>query len=104
MHRDLLAQSQPEVRAMMDGILRWHPQVFVDHHSTTQTFFFPPVAPSVNLNLPPQTTKGFDTFGRGNAAAFDRYDSQYLVRGEFAFFYVGYWVEGTTVTRAPWVT
>jgi len=42
MNRDLLAQSQPEVRAMMDGILRWHPQVFVDHHSTTSSFFFPP--------------------------------------------------------------
>src|SRR5215510_8921600 len=52
MNRDLVAQSQPEVRVMMDGILRWHPQVFVDHHSTTQTFFFPPVAPSVNQNLP----------------------------------------------------
>jgi len=57
MNRDLLAQSQPEVRAMMDGILRWHPQVLVDHHSTTPTFFFPPVAQAVNLNLPAQTTK-----------------------------------------------
>src|SRR6202165_3734207 len=43
MNRDLVAQSQPEVRAMMDGLLRWRPQVFVDHHSTTPTFFFPPV-------------------------------------------------------------
>ena len=45
MNRDLVAQSQPEARVMMDGILRWNPQVFVDPHSTTQTFFFPPVAP-----------------------------------------------------------
>jgi len=64
MNRDLLAQSQPEVRAMMDGILRWHPQVFVDHHSTTSSFFFPPVAQAVNMNLPPQTTKWFATYGR----------------------------------------
>ena len=104
MNRDLLAQSQPEVRAMMDGILRWHPQVFVDHHSTTQTFFFPPVAPSVNLNLPPQTTKWFDTFGRGNAAAFDRYGWQYFVRGVFDFFYVGYWDEWTTFQGATGMT
>ena len=89
MNRDLLAQSQPEVRAMMDGVLRWHPQVFVDHHSTTQPFFFPPVAPSVNLNLPAQTTRWFDMFGRGNAAAFDRYGWQYFVRWVFDFFYVG---------------
>src|SRR5438874_1127756 len=83
MNRDLLAQSQPEVRAMMDGILRWRPQVFVDHHSTTSSFFFPPVAQAVNLNLPPQTTKWFATYGRANAAAFDRYGWQYYVGGVF---------------------
>src|SRR5216683_4494392 len=104
MNRDLLAQSQSEVRAMMDGVLRWHPQVFVDHHSTTQTFFFPPVAPSVNLNLPAQTTRWFDTFGRGNAAAFDRYGWQYFVRGVFDFFYVGYWDEWTTFQGATGMT
>jgi hypothetical protein len=104
MNRDLVAQSQPEVRAMMDGILRWHPQVFVDHHSTTQTFFFPPVAPAVNQNLPPQTTRWFDTFGRGNAAAFDRYGWQYFVRGVFDFYYVGYWDEWTTFQGATGMT
>ena len=104
MNRDLLAQSQPEVRAMMDGVLRWHPQVFVDHHSTTQTFFFPPVAPSVNLNLPAQTTRWFDIFGRGNAAAFDRYGWQYFVRGVFDFFYVGYWDEWTSFQGSTGMT
>ena len=104
MNRDLVAQSQPEARVMMDGILRWHPQVFVDHHSTTQTFFFPPVAPAVNQNLPPQTTRWFDTFGRGNAAAFDRFGWQYYVRGVFDFFYVGYWDEWTTFQGATGMT
>src|SRR6266702_212503 len=104
MNRDLLAQSQPEVRAMMDGILRWHPQVLVDHHSTTSTFFFPPVAQAVNLNLPPQTTKWFETYGRGNAAAFDRYGWQYFVRGVFDFFYPGYWDEGATFQGASGMT
>ena len=104
MNRDLLAQSQPEVRAMMDGVLRWRPQVFVDHHSTTATFFFPPVAQAVNLNLPPQTTKWFDTYGRGNAAAFDRYGWQYQVRGVFDFFYVGYWDEWSTFQGASGMT
>jgi hypothetical protein len=104
MNRDLVAQSQPEVRVMMDGVLRWHPQVFVDHHSTTPTYFFPPVAQAVNLNLPPQTTKWFDTYGRGNAAAFDRYGWQYFVRGVFDFFYVGYWDEWTTFQGATGMT
>ena len=104
MNRDLLAQSQPEVRAMMDGILRWRPQVFVDHHSTTATYFFPPVAQAVNMNLPPQTTKWFDAYGRGNAAAFDKYGWQYQVRGVFDFFYVGYWDEWTTFQGATGMT
>ena len=104
MNRDLVAQSQPEVRAMMDGLLRWHPQVFVDHHSTTESYFFPPVAEAVNQNLPPQTTKWFDTFGRGNAAAFDRQGWQYYVRGVFDFFYVGYWDEWMTFQGATGMT
>jgi hypothetical protein len=104
MNRDLLAQSQPEVRAMMAGVMRWRPQVFVDHHSTTATYFFPPVAPAVNRNLPPQTTKWFDTYGRGNAAAFDRFGWQYFVRGVFDFFYVGYWDEWATFQGATGMT
>ena len=104
MNRDLLAQSQPEVRAIMDGILRWRPQVFVDHHSTTSSFFFPPVAQAVNMNLPTQTTKWFATYGRGNAAAFDRYGWQYYVGGVFDFFYVGYWDEWTTFQGATGMT
>src|SRR5881396_3460387 len=104
MNRDLLAQSQPEVRAMMTGVMRWRPQVFVDHHSTTPTFFFPPVAQAVNRNLPPQTTKWFDTYGRGNAAAFDKYGWQYFVRGVFDFFYVGYWDEWSTFQGATGMT
>lgn len=104
MNRDLVAQSQPEARIMMDGILRWHPQVLVDHHSTTQTFFFPPVAPAVNQNLPAQAPHWFEVFGRGNAAAFDRYGWQYFVRGVFDFFYVGYWDEWSTFQGATGMT
>ena len=104
LNRDLVAQSQRETRIMMDGILRWRPQVFVDHHSTTPTYFFPPVAPAVNQNLPAQTPKWFDVFGRGNAAAFDRQGWQYFVRGIFDFFYVGYWDEWTTFQGATGMT
>src|SRR2546422_200507 len=48
MNRDLLAQSQSEVGGMREGILRGRPRVFVDHPSTTSSFFFPPVAQAVN--------------------------------------------------------
>ncbi len=58
----------------------------------------------MNQNLPPQTTRWFDTFGRGNAAAFDRYGWQYFVRGVFDFFYVGYWDEWTTFQGASGMT
>jgi len=52
------------------------------------------------MNLRPQTTKWFATYGRGNAAAFDRYGWQYYVGGVFDFFYVGYWTNGPRF-RAP---
>lgn len=104
MNRDLIAQSQREVRIMMDALRRWNPQVFVDHHSTTPTFFFPPVAPAVNQNLPAQATRWFEVFGRGNAAAFDRQGWQYFVRSVFDFFYVGYWDEWATFQGATGMT
>src|SRR5207249_2848318 len=62
------------------------------------------VAQAVNMNLPPQTTKWFATYGRGNAAAFDRYGWQYYVGGVFDFFYVGYWDEWTTFQGATGMT
>lgn len=90
MNRDFLAVSQAPVKAMLGAIMRWRPQVVVDHHSTTEQFFFPPVAPPINRNLPPASANWFETFGQGNAAAFDRYGWQYYVRDIFDFFYVGY--------------
>src|SRR6266700_3810363 len=104
MNRDLVAQSQDEVRAMMDGALRWHPQVYADHHSTTPTFFFPPPAPPVNQNLPPQTTKWLEIFGRGNAAAFDTFGWQYYVRDVFDLYYAGYWDSWPSLQGASGMT
>src|SRR5439155_1106793 len=46
----------------------------------------------------------FDTFGRGNAAAFDQQGWQYYVRGVFDFFYVGYWDEWATFQGATGMT
>ncbi|MEO8478818.1 MAG: M14 family zinc carboxypeptidase [Gemmatimonadota bacterium] len=91
MNRDLLALSQAETRATAGAVIRWHPQLFVDLHSTTPQFFFPPAASPVNPNVPASSVAWLETFGRGNAAAFDRFGWQYYVRDVFDLFYPGYW-------------
>ncbi|HRP08249.1 MAG TPA: M14 family zinc carboxypeptidase, partial [Gemmatimonadales bacterium] len=88
MNRDLLAFSQP---ATASAVLRWRPQLFVDLHSTTPQYFFPPAAAPVNANVPASTVDWFERFGQGNAAAFDRYGWQYYVRDVFDLYYPGYW-------------
>jgi zinc carboxypeptidase len=90
MNRDMLAQSQPESRALAAVYVRWHPQVVCDLHSTTSTYFFPPVSPATNQNLPGKTYQWFERFGRNNGAAFDALSWQYLVRDLFDLFYPGY--------------
>jgi hypothetical protein len=90
LNRDLLAQSQNESKALAGVFLRWRPQVVADLHSTTEAYFFPPVAQAHNTNLPPRTYEWFERFGRANGAAFDRFGWQYFVRDVFDFFYPGY--------------
>ncbi|MGE3527413.1 MAG: M14 family metallopeptidase, partial [Gemmatimonadales bacterium] len=90
MNRDMLAQSQLESRALAGAMRRWRPQVVADLHSTTSQYFFPPVAPAVNQNLPPSALRWFERFGRANGRAFDAYGWQYYVRDVFDFFYPGY--------------
>ncbi len=91
MNRDLIAQSQPETRALAGAILRWHPQAFADLHSTTAQYFFPPDARPINANVPGTIRDWLERFGRGNAAAFDAFGWLYYVRDEFDLFYAGYW-------------
>ena len=91
-NRDALAMSQPESRQMSVAIRRWRPQVFVDHHGQTASFFFPPTAEPTNHTLTgSRYHEWVDRFGRGNAAAFDRYGWQYYVRDVFDFHATGYW-------------
>jgi len=91
-NRDALAMSQPESRQMSREIRRWRPQVFVDHHGQTASFFFPPTAEPTNHMLGlVDYRKWVDRFGRGNAQAFDRYGWEYYVRDVFDFHATGYW-------------
>ncbi len=90
MNRDFVAQSQLETQALVRTVLRWRPQVVVDLHSTTSQFFFPPTARPMHPNVGPLQAKWENHFGRGNAAAFDRFGWQYYVRDIFDYFYPGY--------------
>ncbi len=104
MNRDFIALSQAPTRAMLGAIMRWHPQVFVDLHSTTEQYFFPPPPAPINTNVPPRTVRWFETFGQANAAAFDRYGWQYYTRDIFDLFYVGYFDAGPTLHGATGMT
>lgn len=104
MNRDLIAQAQAPTRAMLGALMRWHPQVVVDHHSTVQPFFFAPAALPLNPNLPPHAARWLETFGRGNADAFDRQGWQYYVRDVFDLFYPGYWDAGPALHGATGMT
>jgi len=104
MNRDVIAQSHAPTRAMLGAVMRWHPQVVVDHHSTVQPFFFAPAALPLNANLPPHAARWLETFGRGNAAAFDAYGWQYYVRDVFDLFYPGYWDSAPALHGATGMT
>jgi hypothetical protein len=91
MNRDVLAMSQAETRALAGVVLKWHPQVSADLHSTTAQYFFPPAASPINGNLPATTPKWLERIGRGNAGAFDQFGWAYYVRDVFDLYYAGYW-------------
>jgi hypothetical protein len=104
MNRDLLALSQAETRATAAAVLRWHPQLFVDLHSTTSQYFFAPAADPINANLPASSVRWLEAFGRGNAAAFDGFGWQYYVRDVFDLFYPGYWDSWPSLAGATGMT
>ncbi len=91
MNRDLLAMSHPETRATAGAVMKWRPQVYVDLHSTTPQYFFPPAAAPINANFPASTVNWLERFGRANGNAFDGFGWQYYVRDQFDLFYPGYW-------------
>ena len=104
-NRDALAMSHPESQQSSRAIRRWRPQVFVDHHGQTPSFFFPPTADPTNWTLPRADYKRWvETFGRANGAAFDRYGWQYLVRDVFDFHAAGYWDVWPTLMGAIGMT
>lgn len=104
-NRDALAMSHPESQQSSRAMRRWRPQVFVDHHGQTPSFFFPPTSDPTNWTLGHADYKRWvESFGRANAAAFDRYGWQYLVRDVFDFHAAGYWDVWPTLMGAIGMT
>ncbi|MBC7790322.1 MAG: hypothetical protein H7Z74_10285 [Anaerolineae bacterium] len=104
MNRDVMTTTQREAQALVRGMLRWHPMVAIDQHGQTSNYFFPPTAAPLNANLGADFIKGMETFGKGNAAAFDRYGWVYYSRDIFDFYGPFYWDSWPSLTGAIGMT
>jgi len=105
MNRDRIAMSQAETRQEVAEFLRWNPHVYVDQHGQVQTYFFPPVQQSVNINTDRERyNRWTETFGRATAQAFDRQGWTYYIRDQFDFFNVCYLDTHTTLMGAIGMT
>jgi hypothetical protein len=92
MNRDYFALSQPETQGRARVMLEWYPQVVVDLHEMggNSTYYFAPPADPINPYMTDAQRRWLDTFGRANAAQFDRRGFGYFVREVFDAFYPGY--------------
>ena len=92
MNRDWAWQSQRETQARVAAYHRWSPQVFVDFHEMghESTYFFPPDAKPINMNLHTDVEKWLEVFGRANAAEFSKRGWPFFVAERFDLFYPGY--------------
>jgi hypothetical protein len=73
-------------------MLEWFPQVVVDLHEMggNSTYYFAPPADPINPLVTESQRKWFETFGRANAAEFDRRGFAYFIREVYDSFYPGY--------------
>ncbi len=92
LNRDWAFQTQVETRARIAQYRRFRPQVHVDYHEMfpESSYFFFPAALPVNANLPASVVRWGEEFGKGNAAAFDRFGWGYYTAEAFDLFYPGY--------------
>ena len=92
LNRDWAWATQPETRARIAAITAMPPQVYVDAHEMFPegTYFFPPDAEPVHPSVAPETRKWLETFGRGNAKAFDERGWSYFNREIYDLFYPAY--------------
>lgn len=92
MNRDWFGLTQLESRGRVKAYLDWYPAVFVDFHEmgSNSTYYFAPPADPLNPEIPKEQAEWLRTFGRNNAAWFDRMNFDYFTREVFDSFYPGY--------------
>ncbi len=105
MNRDVMSSTQQEVRAIIKGMLRWHPMVTADLHGYVSQYYMAPAARPVNVNIAGAfPVKWNEVIGAGNAAAFDQYGWLYYVRDQFDLYYPGYYDSWPALTGAMGAT
>ncbi|HSN87156.1 MAG TPA: M14 family zinc carboxypeptidase [Thermoanaerobaculia bacterium] len=92
LNRDWAWASQQETRQRIALYRTWEPHVYVDFHemSSESSYFFPPAADPVHPRIDRQVVSWLETFGRGNAEAFDRMGWVYFKGENYDLFYPGY--------------
>ena len=91
LNRDATFGTQPETRAFAAQYLRWNPQVFVDHHGETRSYFFPPFAAPLNANMGNALSGWLRIYGDALAESFAGRGWTFFSRESFDDFYPGYW-------------
>lgn len=92
LNRDWAFLTQQETRHRLLQYRRFLPQVHVDLHEMghESSYFFFPAAKPINDNYPSSVVRFGELFGKGNAAAFDRFGWAYYTGESFDLFYPGY--------------
>ncbi len=92
LNRDWAWATQRETQARLALFRSWEPQVHVDFHEmrSGSTYFFPPAADPIHPAISPRVVDWLETFGRGNAAAFDAHGWPFYKGQLFDLFYPAY--------------
>lgn len=92
LNRDWAWASQQETRQRIAAYRSWEPQVYVDFHEmgSDSSYFFPPAAEPIHPRIDRRVLSWLDTFGRANAASFDRQGWIYFKEENYDLFYPGY--------------
>lgn len=92
LNRDWAWATQQETRQRIAAYRSWEPQVYVDFHEmgSDSSYFFPPSAEPIHPRIDRRILSWLDTFGRANAAAFDRQGWIYFKGESYDLFYPGY--------------
>ena len=92
LNRDWAWVTQQETTQRIALYRSWEPHVYVDFHemSSESSYFFPPAADPVHPRIDRRVVAWLDTFGRGNAEAFDRMGWVYFKGENYDLFYPGY--------------